>query len=94
MTTRIPAIFERGAFVPQSPCEILEGTLVNLSVEIPPPGPEFPVTAGVRLQVNGPEVTDPEERRRILAGVIKSMRANPIPANAPRFTRAELHERR
>jgi hypothetical protein len=41
-----------------------------------------------------PAVTDPEERKRILKRMVERMRANPIPADAPRFTREELHERR
>lgn len=29
-----------------------------------------------------------------MSELIERMKANPIPANAPRFTREELHERR
>ena len=39
-------------------------------------------------------VTDPEERKRILAEVVDRMKANPVPRDAPKFTRDELHERR
>ena len=41
-----------------------------------------------------PAVTDPAERAALLREVVESMKSNPIPANAPRFTREELHERR
>jgi hypothetical protein len=41
-----------------------------------------------------PAVTDPEERKRIMSEIVENMRNNPIPADAPRFTREELHERR
>lgn len=41
-----------------------------------------------------PAITDPEERARVIGEIVRSMQANPIPANAPRFTREELHERR
>jgi hypothetical protein len=42
-----------------------------------------------------PEITDPEERKRVLREVVERMKANPIPEGAPRrFTRDELHERR
>jgi hypothetical protein len=94
MTSHIPAIFEHGAFVPQSPCDIPEGTLVNHLVEIPLPGPELQAQARPASKVTPPLEPDPEERRRILAEVVRSMRANPIPSDAPRFTREELHERR
>ena len=40
------------------------------------------------------EITDPEERLRHMKEVVARMQQNPIPLNAPRFTREELHERR
>jgi hypothetical protein len=40
-----------------------------------------------------PKIEDPAERSRILRMVGQNMRNNPLPANAPRFTRDELHER-
>jgi hypothetical protein len=39
-------------------------------------------------------VTETAERARLLQGLLERMKANPIPADAPRFTREELHERR
>lgn len=39
-------------------------------------------------------VTDEDERARLLHNLVERMKANPIPANAPHFTREELHERR
>ena len=41
-----------------------------------------------------PLVTDPDERKRIMEELVQNMRDNPIPENAPYFTREELHERR
>ncbi len=38
--------------------------------------------------------TDTDGRARILRSMVERMKANPIPAGAPRFTREELHERR
>ena len=38
--------------------------------------------------------TDTAERTQLLHNLIARMKANPIPANAPRLTREELHERR
>lgn len=40
-----------------------------------------------------PLVTDETERARLLRELVERMKANPIPANAPHFTREELHER-
>lgn len=41
-----------------------------------------------------PSIAAPEERARVTAEIVRSMQANPIPAEAPRFTREDLHERR
>jgi hypothetical protein len=38
-------------------------------------------------------ITDPEERAKRMKALVERMQRNPIPANAPRFTRDELHER-
>jgi hypothetical protein len=43
---------------------------------------------------NRDDVSEQARRREILERVVARMKANPIPANAPRFTRDELHERR
>ena len=80
MSQRVRAIYQQGAFIPQEPCDLPEGSQVELIIENP--------------HIIPPVVTDPEERKRILERMVERMRANPIPANAPRFTREELHERR
>ena len=81
MAQRLRAIYQNGAFVPQSPCELPENSEVDLVIESP--------------RVLPPLVTDPAERKRILERMVERMRMNPIPADAPRhFTREELHERR
>jgi predicted DNA-binding antitoxin AbrB/MazE fold protein len=81
MAQRLRAIYQNGAFVPQSPCNLPENSEVDLVIERP--------------HVLPPLMTDPNERRRILDQLVERMRANPIPADAPRhFTREELHERR
>jgi hypothetical protein len=77
---RIRAIFQDGKFVPQEPCALPEAAEVQLIVE--------------GSNITPPAVTDPAERQRILNDVVQRMMANPIPADAPRFTRDELHERR
>lgn len=80
MSQTLKAIYRDGAFIPQAPCDLSEGTEVELTIHEP--------------RVIPPTVTDPEERKRIMAELIQNMRDNPIPADAPRFTREELHERR
>jgi predicted DNA-binding antitoxin AbrB/MazE fold protein len=81
MSQTLKAIYRGGAFIPQSPCDLPEGAEVEITVRAP--------------RLIPPTVTDPEERKRILKEVVENMRANPLPADAPRrFTREELHERR
>ncbi len=79
MSQRLKAIYQNGAFIPRVPCDLPENSEVELIIESP-----------ALIQ---PTVTDTEERKRILRELIQNMRDNPIPANAPRFTREELHER-
>lgn len=81
MSQTLKAIYRGGAFIPQTPCDIPEGSEVELTIS--------------EARVMPPKATDPEERKRILEGMVARMRANPIPAEAPRrFTREDLHERR
>jgi predicted DNA-binding antitoxin AbrB/MazE fold protein len=80
MADYIRAVFEHGNFVPETPCDLPEGTKVLLAVHS-------------RGGVSAPKVKDPEERARILRTVVESMRRNPLPASASRFTRDEMHER-
>jgi len=80
MSQIIKAVFHNGAFVPQQPCNLPEGAEVELVVHRP--------------HILPPQITDPEERKRVLSEVVESMRNNPFPENAPRFTREEIHERR
>src|SRR5258708_4930390 len=79
MSELVKAIFEHGAFVPKTPCDLPEGTRVLLAVE--PQG----------LLVRPPEVNAPEERAKILLAVVERMKRNPLPPNAPRFSRDEMH---
>lgn len=80
MTRRLKAVYRDGTFVPVVRPELPEGSEVELVVHGP--------------FVIPPEVTDPEERAKILQKVIEGMNSNPIPVDAPRFTREQLHERR
>lgn len=83
MSVRIRAIYKDGAFVPVTTGE-LSGVRENAEVEIT-------LHDSYTLP---PIVTDPEERAKIICELLNRMKANPIPVNAPRFTREELHERR
>ena len=74
------AIFEHGAFVPETPFDLPERTRVLLAVQ----------REGL---VQPPEVNAPGERARILLTVVERMKRNPLPPNAPCFSRAEMHER-
>lgn len=80
MSQRVRAIFQEGVFVPQEPCDLPEGSEVRLTVDDPYSIP--------------PEIKDPAERASQLKDLVRRMKENPIPPNAPRFTRDELHERR
>ena len=74
------AVYRNGAFVPVVPCHLPEETEVDVVIHDKP-------------RIIPPEVTDSDERARIRKEVVASMRRNPIPQHAPRFTRDELHER-
>jgi predicted DNA-binding antitoxin AbrB/MazE fold protein len=80
MFETIRAIYRNGAFCPQTPCDLPEGSEVDLLIRGP--------------AIMRPQITDEEERRRILQQIVDRMQNNPIPADAPRFSREELHERR
>jgi predicted DNA-binding antitoxin AbrB/MazE fold protein len=73
MAQRLRVIYQNGAFVPQSPCDLPENSEVDLVIE--------------RTQLLPPLVTDPEERKRIMEELVQNMRDNPIPENAPHFSR-------
>jgi len=80
MSLQIRAIYRDGVFVVKQPCDLPQESEVDLIVQGPWTMP--------------PMETDPDQRARVLRGVTQRMRNNPIPAEAPRFTRDELHERR
>ena len=80
MTYTTKAIYRKGVFIPETVCDLPEGSEYELTVQGPFAAP--------------PVVVDLEERARIMEEVVKMMRENPIPVDSPRFTREELHERR
>jgi len=77
---RIRAVFRDGKFVPVEPCLLLESQEVELTVDSP--------------RVVPPTITDPTLRAQLMAELVTRMKANPLPANAPKLTRDQLHERR
>jgi predicted DNA-binding antitoxin AbrB/MazE fold protein len=79
MAQRLKARYQGGAFVPEAPYDLPEGAEVELVIEGPTIVP--------------PEVTDPQERSRVLEQVIQRMQQNPIPPDAPPLARELLHER-
>ena len=80
MTYRMKAVYRDGTFVPETRCGLPENAEVDLLVQGPSRTP--------------PVVTNPEHRNSVLRRITDRMKQNPIPADAPRFTRDDLHERR
>ena len=74
------AVFEHGSFRPESPVELPEGTRVRIAVESIQTAPP-------------PRILSIEERRRIRQRVVERMLRNPLPPNAPRFSRNDMYDR-
>jgi predicted DNA-binding antitoxin AbrB/MazE fold protein len=64
MVNEVEAVFEHGAFVPVTPCDVPEGTRVTLTVHAKP-------------NVRPPEVTDPERRKKIMRKLIENIATQP-----------------
>jgi predicted DNA-binding antitoxin AbrB/MazE fold protein len=79
MPQSVKAVYQKGVFVPQEPCDIPEGLEVELIIHSPALLP--------------PEVKEIQERKRILKIVVERMQQNIIPTGAPRLTRETLHDR-
>ncbi len=80
MPHALKAIYRNGTFILQTACNLPEGAEVELFIQSP--------------QVMSPPISDVETKQRFLKSLIERMQQNPIPPNAPRFTREMLHERR
>ena len=39
------------------------------------------------------QISDPEERRRLLADVVERLKNNPVSPDSPRLTRDQMHDR-
>ena len=103
MDGKVVATYQGGLLVLEEPLDLPEGARVEVTLGDVVALPEHVAEDGVEPNggprvVGGPHIippsiTDPEERARRLAELVERMRNNPIPLNAPRFTRDELHER-
>ena len=71
-------IYRGGTFLPEGECDLAEGTKGIVVVE---PASETPM------------VTNPDERRSLLAELVERMKNNPLPPDSPRLTRDQLHDR-
>ncbi|CAC5340383.1 hypothetical protein PA905_20820 [Planktothrix agardhii CCAP 1459/11A] len=80
MPQALKAIYRNGTFILENPCNLPEGVEVELFVQ--------------SSQVIPPQITDIGARQNFLKRLVERMQQNPIPSNAPRFTRDILHERR
>ena len=77
---KLNAVYRKGSFIPDTACDLPEGSRVELIIRSP--------------RVIPAEITDPEEQERHMKEVVARMQQNLVPLNAPRFTREEMHERR
>jgi hypothetical protein len=77
MTVRV--VYRKGSFIPQDKCELQEGAegLVLVASSAPEP----------------PTIADPAERRRRLAELVEDLKKHPLPADSPKLTRDQMHER-
>ncbi|NJK34257.1 MAG: antitoxin family protein [Oscillatoriales cyanobacterium SM2_2_1] len=80
MPQALKAVYRSGIFVLKTACNLPEGIEVELFVQ--------------SAQVAPPRITDIAARQNFLKLLVERMQQNPIPSNAPRFTRDMLHERR
>jgi predicted DNA-binding antitoxin AbrB/MazE fold protein len=81
MQDTLRAVYRNGAFVPVVPCELPEETEVEV------------------LLRNGSDImppleSDPVKRAEIKKQLLDRMSSAPLPADAPKLTRDQLHERR
>jgi hypothetical protein len=77
---RVRAIYRDGHLVPDKALELPDEAIVEITIDEPTVCP--------------PLITDPVERERRMKALLERMKNNPLPLDAPRFTRDELHERR
>ncbi len=81
MNESFHAVYRNGAFVPLVPCDLPEGTPVEVKVRDRP-------------NILPPLEADPQKREKIKQQLLDRMSNSPLPADAPKLTREQLHERR
>lgn len=74
------AVYRNGTFILETACNLPEGSEVELIIQ--------------SNSILSPPISDLETKQRFLKSLISRMQQNPIPLNAPYFTREILHERR
>jgi hypothetical protein len=77
----IHAVYGNGAFVPIAPCDLAEDTPVEVYV----------CESGEMIP---PLETHPAKRAEIKRRLLERMSNAPLPSQAPKLTREQLHERR
>jgi hypothetical protein len=80
MIHRVRATYRDGKLIPEHALPLSDESVVEITIDAP--------------TVIPPTAQDPEERRRRLEELVARMQAHPLPENAPKFTRDQLHERR
>ncbi|HIK10299.1 MAG TPA: antitoxin family protein [Oscillatoriaceae cyanobacterium M33_DOE_052] len=80
MPETLKAIYHNGAFILETPDDLPEGTEVEILMK----------SSHLLLH----PISDITEKQRFLKALVERMQQNPIPFNAPSFTREMLHERR
>ncbi|MCE2696555.1 MAG: antitoxin family protein [Nostocales cyanobacterium LE14-WE4] len=80
MPPTLKAVYRNGTFILETACNLPEGSEVELLIQ--------------SSSVVSPLISDVESKQRFLKSLVLRMQQNPIPLNAPRFTREMLHEGR
>ncbi|OBQ08134.1 MAG: hypothetical protein AN482_13515 [Anabaena sp. LE011-02] len=80
MPPTLKAVYRNGTFILETACNLPEGSEVELLIQ--------------SSSIVSPLISDVESKQRFLKSLVLRMQQNPIPLNAPRFTREMLHERR
>jgi predicted DNA-binding antitoxin AbrB/MazE fold protein len=70
-------VYHNGTFLPEDKCDLKEGTHGVVLID------------NAELQ----QISDPEERRRLLADVVERLKNNPVLPDSPRLTRDQMHDR-
>lgn len=78
----IKTTYRNGVFVPHTPVDLPDGMEIEIVME-------NKEEVSTLKQAMGEE-----EKERLLRKLVENMQSNPIPMDAPRFTREELYERR